>query len=83
MTFIWKNAYIDKLDETINKYNNTYHRAIKMKPVDVNPSMYIDFNKENNMEDPKFEVGNYIRILKQKHFCKRLCSKLAWRSFCD
>ena len=48
-----------------------------MKPVDVNPSMYIDFNKENNMEDPKFEVGNYIRILKQKHFCKRLCSKLA------
>ena len=83
MTLILKNAYIDRLDETINKYRNTYHRVIKMKPVYVNPSMYIDFNKENNMEGPKFEVGNYIRILKQIHFCKKLCSKLAWRSFCD
>ena len=77
MTLILKNAYIDRLDETINKYRNTYHRAIKMKPVYVNPSMYIDFNKENNMEGPKFEVGNYIRILKQIHFCKKLCFKLA------
>ena len=45
MTSILKNGYIDKLDEIINKYSNTYHRTIKTKPVDVNPSMYIDFNK--------------------------------------
>ena len=47
-----------------------------MKPVDVNPSMYIDFNKGNNKEGPKFKVGDHIRILKyKKYFCKRLCSK--------
>ena len=55
MTSISKNVYIDKLDEIVNKYNNTY-KTIKMEPVDVNPRMYIDFNKENN----KFKVGDNI-----------------------
>ena len=35
MTSISKNVYIDKLDDIVNKYNNTYHSTIKMKPVDV------------------------------------------------
>ena len=42
MTSISKNVYIDKLDEIVHKYDNTYHRTIKMKPVDVNPNMCID-----------------------------------------
>ena len=46
MTSISKNVYIDKLDDIVNKYNNRYHTTIKMKPVDINPSMYIDFNKK-------------------------------------
>ena len=62
ITSISKNVYIDKLDDIVNKYNNTYHKPIKMKPVDVNPSMYIDFNKENNKKDPKFKVGANVRI---------------------
>ena len=48
MTLISKNVYIDKLDDVANKYNNTYHSIINMKPVDVNSSTYIDLNKENN-----------------------------------
>ena len=52
MTSISKNVYIDKLDDIVNKYNNTYHRTIKMKPVDVKSNMYIDFNKENNKKVP-------------------------------
>ena len=44
MTSISKNIYIDKLDDKVNKYNNAYHRIIKMKPVDVKPSMYINFD---------------------------------------
>ena len=48
--------YIDKLDDIVNKYNNTYHKTIKMKPIDVNPSMYIDFNKENNEEGPNLKL---------------------------
>ena len=56
--------YNDKLDEILNKYKNAYHRTNKMKPVDVNPSMYIDFNKENNKEGPKFKIGDIARISK-------------------
>ena len=44
MTSVSKNAYIDKFDDTVNKYNNTYHRTIKMKPFDVKSSTCIDFN---------------------------------------
>ena len=43
-----KNVYIDKLDDIVNKCNNTCHRTIKMKPVYVKSSTYFDFNKENN-----------------------------------
>ena len=70
MTSISKNVYIDKLDDIVNKFNNTY-KTIKMKPVDINPSMYIDFNKGNNMEDPKFKVGDNIRISKYKNLFAR------------
>ena len=76
-TSISKNVHIDKLHDTVNIYNNTYHRTIKMKPADVKPSIYIDFNKENKKEDPKFKVGDNVRISKyQNIFCKMLRSKL-------
>ena len=48
MTSVSTNVYSDKLDNIVNKYNNTYHRTIKMKPVDVTSNTYIHFNKENN-----------------------------------
>ena len=46
MTSVSKNVYIDKLDDIVNEYNNTYHRTIKMKPVDVKDNTYSDFNEE-------------------------------------
>ena len=67
MTAISKNVYIDKLDDIVNKYNNTYHTSIKMKPVDVKDNTYIDFNKEVNDRDPKFKVCDHVRILKYKN----------------
>ena len=67
MTAISKNVYIDKLDDIVNEYNNTYHRTIKMKPVDVKNYTYIDFEKEVNDKDPKFKVGDYVRISKYKN----------------
>ena len=67
MTSISKNVYINKLDDIVNKYNNAYHWTIKIKPVDKNPSMYFDFNKENNKEGPKFKVGDNIRISKYEN----------------
>ena len=43
MTSISKNVYVNKLDDIVNEYNNTYHRTIKMKPADVKDDTYIDF----------------------------------------
>ena len=67
MTSISKNVYIDKLDDIVNEYNNTHHRTIKMKPVDVKSNTYIDSNKEVNDKDSKFKVGNHVRISKYKN----------------
>ena len=67
MTLVSKNVYIDKLDDIVNEYNNTYHRTIKMKPVDVKDNTYIDFKKDVNDRDPKFKVGDHVRISKYKN----------------
>ena len=69
MTSISKNMYIDKLDDIVNKYNNTYHTTIKMKPIDVKDNIYIYINadKEINNKDPKFKVGDRVRISKYKN----------------
>ena len=67
MTSISKNAYIDKLDDIVDKYNNTYHTTIKMKPADVKHNTYINDNKEINNKDPKFKVGDHVRISKYKN----------------
>ena len=71
MTSISKNVYIDKLDDIVDEYNNTYHRTIKMKPVDIKDNTYIDFEKEVNERDPKFKVNDHIRISK----CKKISAK--------
>ena len=67
MTSVSKNVYIDKLDDIVVKYDNTYHRTIKMKPVDVKDNTYIDFNKEGNDKDPKFKLSDHARISKYKN----------------
>ena len=67
MTSILKNVYIDKLDDIVNEYNNTFHRTIKMKPVDVNNNTYIDSNKEFHDKDLKCKVGDHVRISKYKN----------------
>ena len=67
MTSVSKNVYIDNLDDIVNECNNTYHRKIKMKPVDVKDNTHIDFDKEVNDEDPKFKVGYHVRISKYKN----------------
>ena len=56
MTSVSKNVYINKLDDIVKKYNNTYQIRIKMKPVDVKLSTYIDSSKEINDKDPKFKI---------------------------
>ena len=67
MTSISKNVYIDKLDDIVDEYNNTYHTTIKMKPIDVKDNTYINADKEINNKDPKFKVGDHVRISKYKN----------------
>ena len=67
MTSISKNVYIDKLDDIVDEYNNTYHTTIKMKPADVKDNTYINADKEFNNKDPKFKLGDHVRISKYKN----------------
>ena len=52
MTSISRNVYVNKLDDIVNKYNNTYHTTIKMKPIDVKDNTYINIDEKVNEKDP-------------------------------
>ena len=67
MMSVSKNVYIDKLYDIVNKYNNTYHNTIKMKLANVKPRTYIDFDKDSNKKDLKFEVDDHVKISKYKN----------------
>ena len=82
MTSISKNVYIHKLDDIVNKYSNTYQSTIKMKPVDVKSSTYVNSSKEINNKNRKFKVGNNVRISKYKNaFAKGYTSNLSEEVF--
>ena len=66
MISISKNGYIDNLNYTANEYNNTYHRAIKIKPIDAKNNACNNIDKEDNGKDPKFKVGYHVRISNYK-----------------
>ena len=63
MSSISKTVFIDKLGDILNKYNNTYHSTMKMKPSDVKSNTYIDSSKKIKKE-LKFKVGDIVRISK-------------------
>ena len=70
MTAVSKNVYFDVLDDIVNKYNNTVHRTIKMKPIDVTSDSYAEYNEDSNKKDPKFKVDDHVRISEYKNiFC--------------
>ena len=62
MTAVSKNVCFDMLDDIVNKYNNTVHRTIKMKPIDVTFDSYAEYNEDSNKKDLKFKVGDHVRI---------------------
>ena len=60
MTSISKNVSIGKLDDIVNEYKNTYHRKIKMKPVDVKFGNYFKDNLNSNCKDRRFQVFDHL-----------------------
>ena len=67
MTAVSKNVYFDVLDDIVDKYNNTVHRTIKMKPIDVTYDSYAEYYEHSNATKPKFKVGDHVRISKYKN----------------
>ena len=67
MRGVWHNIYFDVLGDIVNKYNNPVHRTIKTKPIDIRADSYAEYNEGSNKKDPKFKVGEHVRILKQKN----------------
>ena len=67
VTAISKNMYFDALNDIVHEYNNTYHKTIKMKPIDVKSDSFAEYNEESNEKDPKFKVNDHVRISKYKN----------------
>ena len=67
MATVSKNIYFNMLDNIANKYNSTVHRTTKMKPSDVTSDSYAEYSKDSNEKDPKFKVGDHVRISKYKN----------------
>ena len=61
MKDISKNVYFNVLDDIPDKYNNTYHKTIKMKPIDIKKKIFAKYNEKSNEKDPKYKIGD--------HFC--------------
>ena len=66
ITAISKNVYVDVLNDIVNRLNNTVHKTIKMKPIDVTDDYYVKYNEEFNKKDSKFKVGDHVGISKYK-----------------
>ena len=66
MAAVGKNVYFDVLN-IANENNNTYHRTIKMKPIDVRDDSSVEYNEKSNKKDPKFKVGGHVRTSKYKN----------------
>ena len=92
MISISKNAYINKLDDIVNEYNNRYHKTIKMKPIEIKDNTYIDSSEEVNDEISKFKVGDHVRISNYKNVLAKgytpnwyevvfVIKKVLWKTF--
>ena len=67
MTAVSKNVYYGVLDDIVKDYNNTWHSTIKMKREDVKDNSFTEYVEETNEEDPKFKIGDPVRISKYKN----------------
>ena len=67
MTAISKNVFFKVLNDIVDECNNTYHKTIKMKPVDVKNNFFAEYNEQSNEKDPKFKVNDRVRISKYKN----------------
>ena len=76
MTAVSKNVDNDKLGDIADKYKNTHHRTIKMKPINVKSGVYTEYNVDTNAENDKFKIDDNVGISKYKNvFANEVCPK--------
>ena len=63
-----KNVYLDVLNNLVDKCNNTFHRTMEMKPIDVKSDSYAEHNVDSNEKDPKYKVGDHVRNSSKNFF---------------
>ena len=68
MTTISKNVYFDVFNDIVDEYNNTYHKSIKMNPIDVKNDSFAEFNEKSNEKDLKVKLGDHVRSSKEFMF---------------
>ena len=73
--------YIDKLEDLVNKYNNTYHSTIKIKPIDVKSNTYSDFSTEINNEDTNLKLVILLEYQNIKRFLQKLTLQIGLKKF--
>ena len=81
MTSISKNVYIDKLDDIVDKHNNTYQSTIKMKPVDVKSSTYIDFDQEKIRKFRNLKLVIMLKYQNIKTFLQKVTFQIGLKRF--
>ena len=72
MIAVSKNVYFYVLNDIVDKCNNTYHKTVKIKPIDVKCYSYAEYNVDSNAKDPKFKIGDHVKILKYKNIFAKL-----------
>ena len=84
MTVVSKKFYFDVLDNIVDKYNNTVHRSIKMKPIDVTSDFYAEYNEDSNEKDPKLLIMLLIMLgfQNKKTFLLKHTLKIGWKNSC-
>ena len=81
MTAISKNVYFDVLNDIVNKYNNTVHRTIKVKAIDITDGYYVESKENANKKDPKFKIGDHVRISKYKNIFAKVYPQIGQKKF--
>ena len=81
MVVVSKTVYFDVLDDVVGEYNNTCHRTIKMKPIDVKSDSFAEYNKEFNEKDPKLKINDQVRILNTKMCLLKVRNQIGQRKY--
>ena len=81
MASVSKKVYIDKLEDIVNKYSNTYHSTIEMEPVNIKANTYLDSSKEINNKDPKFNIFILLKYQNVKMILQKITLQICLKKF--